>query len=110
MSDLIHDRGRGPEIFGTRVTVYNILDHEAADSPEAIAAIFRLELAQVHAALAYINDHRDELMIEYRKMLARDEAGNSPEIRAKLIAVGVTSMWYMSRSVSWMSRVETPRA
>lgn len=26
-SDLIHDRGRGPEIVGTRITVYNLLPY-----------------------------------------------------------------------------------
>src|SRR5437879_4760919 len=26
-NDLIHDRGRGPEIVGTRITVYNLLPH-----------------------------------------------------------------------------------
>jgi hypothetical protein len=25
--DLIHDRGRGPEVKGTRITVYNLLPH-----------------------------------------------------------------------------------
>jgi len=26
-TDLIHDRGRGPEISETRITVYNLLEH-----------------------------------------------------------------------------------
>jgi hypothetical protein len=25
--DLIHDRGRGPEVKGTRITVYNLVPH-----------------------------------------------------------------------------------
>ena len=25
--DLIHDRGRGPEVVGTRITIYNLLPH-----------------------------------------------------------------------------------
>ena len=37
-NDLIHDRGRGPEIVGTRITVYNLLPHLLSSNGAPIAA------------------------------------------------------------------------
>jgi uncharacterized protein (DUF433 family) len=83
--EFIHDRGRGPEIKGTRITVYAILDYLlAAWHPDRIAVWFRLNTDQVRAAIDYINDHTLEVMREYVKMLERCERGNPPELREKL--------------------------
>jgi uncharacterized protein (DUF433 family) len=52
-------------ISGTRIRVQDIVsDHERHGlSPEQIAREFpHLTLAQVHAALAYFYDHRDEIL------------------------------------------------
>ena len=81
MDPIIHDRGRGPEIVGSRITVYDVLDYAKTRTPEFIADLFRLKVEQIHAALAYIEEHREEVMVEYREMLARAEAGNPPEIQ-----------------------------
>lgn len=85
---VIHDRGRGPEIKGTRITVYDILDHHLAGRPhEWVAEFYRLSVAQVDAAVAYIGAHKPEVMAEYQKMLDRENAGNPPEIQARLDAL-----------------------
>jgi hypothetical protein len=45
---VIHDRGRGPEIRGTRVTVYSILDYLTAGwPPPRIAELFRIRAVRV---------------------------------------------------------------
>src|SRR5438067_7209767 len=83
----IHDRGRGPEIKGTRITVYDILDHYLDGRHHTwIAAFFRLSSDQVLAAFDYIEAHRAAVMAEYRQMLAREKAGNPPHVRAMLNA------------------------
>lgn len=72
MSDMIFDRGRGPEIVGTRITVYRIMDFVRDNSPpEEMASELRLSMEQVQAALAYINAHRQDVEAEYEKILAR---------------------------------------
>jgi uncharacterized protein (DUF433 family) len=84
MNDVIINRGRGPEIAGTRITVYDVLDYATKGyHPTFIASLFRVSSAQVLAALQYIEDHKEEEMAEYQEMLARDAQGNPPEVRAK---------------------------
>jgi uncharacterized protein (DUF433 family) len=84
----IINRGRGPEIEGTRITVYDILDYtEDGWHHTAIAAWLRLSSAQVLAAIRYIEEHKDEVMANYRKILERCARGNPPEIQAKLDAI-----------------------
>jgi len=87
MDTMIIDRGRGPEIAGTRITVYDILDYVTNGwHPTAIAAFLRLSTDQVLAAVRYIEVHGEEVMAEYREMLARDARGNPPELQAQLDA------------------------
>jgi uncharacterized protein (DUF433 family) len=83
----ITDRGRGPEIAGTRITVYDVLDyHKHGWHRDRIASLFRISSRQVEAAIRYIEEHRDEVMADYREMLERDARGNPPELQAKLDA------------------------
>ena len=83
----IIDRGRGPEIAGSRITVYDVLDYHKHGWPaKEIAWLFHLSTAQVEAAVRYIEEHRDEVMANYAEMLARDARGNPPELQAKLDA------------------------
>lgn len=83
----IIDRGRGPEIAGTRITVYDVLDyHKHGWHRDMIADTLELSSQQVEAAIRYIEEHRDEVMAEYAEMLARDARGNPPELQAKLDA------------------------
>ena len=82
---LIHDRGRGPEIVGTRITVYDVLDyHTYGDHHTLIAASLGLSSVQVLAALKYIEEHRVSVMNEYERMNACEPRENPPEVRAKL--------------------------
>jgi uncharacterized protein (DUF433 family) len=79
--EFIHDRG--PEVKGTRITVYAILDYLlVAWSPERIASWFRLTVPQVEAAIEYIRHYTLEVMRNYIKILERVERGNSPEVQA----------------------------
>ncbi|MGP0063855.1 MAG: DUF433 domain-containing protein [Isosphaeraceae bacterium] len=83
----IIDRGRGPELAGTRITVYDVLDdHKTGWHRDMIADTLSLSSQQVEVAIQYIEDHRDEVMADYEEMLARDARGNSPELQAKLDA------------------------
>jgi uncharacterized protein (DUF433 family) len=86
--EMIINRGRGPEIAGTRITVFNILDYTTQNwHHTAIAASLRISSAQVKAAIQYIEEHKEEVMAEYQEMLDRDARGNPPEIQAKLDAI-----------------------
>jgi uncharacterized protein (DUF433 family) len=51
---MIHNRGRGPEIAGSRITVYNLLPYllDAAVTEDSIAACYDLTTEQVAAARA----------------------------------------------------------
>lgn len=82
---VIIDRGRGPEIAGTRITVFDILDYDDWHHTR-VAAMFRISSRQVLAARQYIDEHRDEVMAEYQRILERCERGNPPELQAKLDA------------------------
>jgi uncharacterized protein (DUF433 family) len=82
---IIHDRGRGPEIRGTRITVYTILDYLLhAWPPDRIAAELRVSSRQVEAAVDYVNEHKLEVMRQYLAILERCARGNPPELQAKL--------------------------
>jgi uncharacterized protein (DUF433 family) len=72
MAVCIIDRGRGPELEGTRVTVSRVMDYvRAGDPPSQIAEELDLSDEQVRAALEYINAHRDEVEAEYDAILKR---------------------------------------
>jgi hypothetical protein len=43
-----------------------------------------LSSGQIDAASQYIDDHRDEVMVDHHKILARHVWVNPPELRAKL--------------------------
>jgi uncharacterized protein (DUF433 family) len=84
----IIDRGRGPEIKGTRITVYDILDYYTQDwHHTTIAARLQLSSAEVLVAIAYIEAHKEEVMANYQKILDRCARGNPPELQAKLDAM-----------------------
>jgi uncharacterized protein (DUF433 family) len=97
MSELIINRGRGPEIAGTRITVYCIMDYvrEGIDARQ-IAAELRLSAAQVASAIEYIHAHEAELAEAYEQIVNRDrsnparvEAGRAKsieELQQRLLA------------------------
>jgi uncharacterized protein (DUF433 family) len=60
--------GRGPEIAGTRITVYDVIDyHNAGWHRDLIADTLELSKRQVEVAIRYIEEHRDEVMANYEK-------------------------------------------
>ena len=61
---------RGLSIVGTRITLYQIMDHLKANySPEMIRDLFRLTIRQTADVLAYIEQHREEIEVEYQQVL-----------------------------------------
>jgi uncharacterized protein (DUF433 family) len=83
----IIDRGRGPEIAGTRITVYTILEYlEAGWRRDDLAFWFDLTRDQVDDAMQYIEAHKEEVLADYAKIMERINRGNSPELQARLDA------------------------
>lgn len=82
----IIDRGRGPEIAGTRITVYDVMDYaQKGWRSDQIAGLFRLPLEDIQAALQYIKDHKEEVLTVYRQILARHRNRQYPSaVQAKL--------------------------
>jgi uncharacterized protein (DUF433 family) len=79
--------GRGPEIAGTRITVYDVIEYyQSGWHRDMIADTLELSSQQVEAAIRYIEEHRDEVMANYAKNMERINRGNPPEIQAKLDA------------------------
>lgn len=81
-TELIHDRGRGPEIAGTRITVYNLLESFLdPDVTEAyIGRVYDLTPEQVAAARAYVLNHPDTVLARHLEIEERMAAGNLPEV------------------------------
>jgi uncharacterized protein (DUF433 family) len=83
-TDLIHDRGRGPEIAGTRITVYNLLTSflDPTVTEEEICRVYELTARQVAAARAYVLSNPDTVLADHLKIEERIAAGNTPEAKA----------------------------
>jgi uncharacterized protein (DUF433 family) len=83
---MIVNRGRGPEIAGTRITVFDIMDYLKDGWPrDRIAALFRLSSRDVQAAMDYIETHRDEVEADYGRILERHRSYQyPPEVQAKV--------------------------
>jgi uncharacterized protein (DUF433 family) len=88
MSVKIINRGRGPEIEGTRITVYDIWDYARQGwHRDRIAALFRLSSRDIQAALDYIDQHHDEVITTSQRIRARQKLYSyAPEVEAKIAA------------------------
>jgi uncharacterized protein (DUF433 family) len=86
MGARIIDRGRGPEIEGTRITVYDVMDYlQEGWRYDQIAGLFRLPPDDVQAAIEYIEAHKKEVMADYQQILARhSQVQYPPEVQEKL--------------------------
>jgi uncharacterized protein (DUF433 family) len=81
------DRGDGPKIEGTRITVYTVLDYlRAGRTRDWIAALLHLSSDQVQAAMNYIRDHDIQVNAAYEAIVARIEKGNAAEVEERLRA------------------------
>jgi uncharacterized protein (DUF433 family) len=66
------DRGRGPEIPGTRITVYRVMDFfPYTTDPAQIAEALYITEDQVRLVLDYIQRHEEEVQAQYQKILDR---------------------------------------
>lgn len=85
-NELIHDRGRGPEIAGTRITVYNLLPYflDSAATENSIAELYDLTVEQVAAARAYVLNNAERVLKRHAEIEARMAAGNPPEVAEKI--------------------------
>ncbi|HEX7450582.1 MAG TPA: hypothetical protein VF306_23680 [Pirellulales bacterium] len=83
---MIHDRGRGPEIVGTRITVYNLLPYlfDDAVTETEIAKLYGLTVEQVAALRAHALNHADAVLARHREIEARLARGNPPELVEQL--------------------------
>jgi len=82
----IINRGRGPEIAGTRITVYHIWEfHRAGDNRDDIALTFGLSSRQVQAAVDYIAAHQSEVEQEFAKIQERIGHGNLDWVEKQLL-------------------------
>src|SRR4051794_36075623 len=85
MKPAIIDRGRGPEIAGSRITVYDVLaETQAGATPEELAGWYQLDVAQIRLALDYIEENREEVLRDYEAIRARHARGNPAEVRQRL--------------------------
>jgi uncharacterized protein (DUF433 family) len=85
-SELIHDRGRGPEIVGTRITVYNLLPDflEPAKTESEICRIYELAPEQVAAARAYVLNNAETVLAKHLEIEAKMAEGNPPPLIEKM--------------------------
>ena len=82
---VIRDRGRGPELAGTRVTVFDIIPWlRAGHHPTYIAASFGLSTPEVEALTRYIEEHKDEVMAINARIEERIARGNPPEVEERM--------------------------
>ena len=91
--------GGRPRIAGHRITVEDIAawHEQLGQSPEEIVADYELTLAQVHAALAYYYDHREEIDRQSKeddkyieRMIAEQRKQGPNPLMARLNRLGLT--------------------
>jgi uncharacterized protein (DUF433 family) len=111
MTARIIDRGRGPELEGTRVTVYRIMDFLRYNSPpEEIAAELDLTHEQVQLALDYIEAHRSEVEAVYERILQRVSQGNPAWVEALCPKTPEElRQWIRARHAKETRHVDSPR-
>lgn len=83
---IIHDRGRGPEIAGTRITVYNLLQSflDPTVTELEICQAYGLTSEQVAAARAYVLSNPDTVLAEHLRIEEKMAAGNPPEVKQQV--------------------------
>jgi uncharacterized protein (DUF433 family) len=103
MNAIIINRGRGPEIAGTRITVYNVWDYARHGRHHTyIAVMLGISSEQVLAALDYIEQHKEEVLADYQKILDRVNEPYPPELQAKVDAIRAKykDLWAERRKIA----------
>ena len=111
MSAKIIDRGRGPEIMGTRITVYDVVDYlQEGWRYDQIAGLFRLPPEDIQAALQYIEDHKDEVMTAYQQILAWHRTVHYPAAVQEKLAQNRQKLQAKLAEIQARQRVEDAHA
>jgi uncharacterized protein (DUF433 family) len=81
-TELFHDRGRGPELVGTRITVQDLLPYfvDPTATEAYVCKLYDLSPEQVAAARAYVLNHPDTILAQHLRVEARMAKGNPPEV------------------------------
>jgi len=87
MTARIIDRGRGPEIEGTRITIYDVVDYwRKGWHHDQIAGLFRLPPDDILEAVRFIEQHHDQVMAEYQQIVERHRNVQYPsELKLRLL-------------------------
>jgi uncharacterized protein (DUF433 family) len=102
--ELIHDRGSGPEIAGTRISVYTLLPHflDPTATEGFLCRTYELTPEQLAAARAYVLNHAETVLARHLKIEERMAAGNPPEVAERAEQTRATfrqfQNWLESRS------------
>jgi uncharacterized protein (DUF433 family) len=107
-TDLIRDRGRGPEIVGTRITVFNLLPDflEPARTEADMCRIYELAPEQVAAARAYVLNNAETVLAKHLEIEARIAIGNPPHLIEKMRETHATLL----RFKDWLAKREKDNA
>jgi uncharacterized protein (DUF433 family) len=107
-TQLIHDRGRGPEVVGTRITVYNLLPHflDPAMTETDLCRIYDLTPEQVAAARAYVLNNPGTVLAKHLEIEARMAAGNPPDVIEKAKQTHATFLSFQE----WLAQREAASA
>ncbi len=86
MTARIIDRGRGPEIEGTRITVYDVMDYwRKGWQHDQIAGLFRLPPDDIQEAVRYVEEHIEEVSADYEAIMERHRNYEyPPEVKDRL--------------------------
>jgi hypothetical protein len=73
----------GPEILGTRLTVYHLLDSflDPSVTESDICRLYKLTAQQVAAARAFVLRNPEDVLAQHLKIEERLAAGNPPQAR-----------------------------
>ena len=104
-NELIHDRGRGPELIGTRITVYNLLPYflDPSVTEAEIARNYELTPEQIAAARAFVLNNAESVLAEHLRIEERLAQGNPPEVREQAERAKRT----MLRFKDWLAERES---
>ena len=99
-----HPDAPGPEIEGTRITVYTLLPHflESSTTEADLCQLYDLTPEQVAAARAYILNNVDVVLGQHLQIEAKRSAGNPPEV----VEAANRTRETLSRFREWLSRQE----
>jgi uncharacterized protein (DUF433 family) len=78
-----NEQVQSPEIVGTRLTVYHLLDSflDPTATESEICRVYNLTAQQVAAARAFVLRNPDTVLAQHLKIEERLAAGNPPQVR-----------------------------